>query len=760
MAVSSHQPRILPLRAIFRWFTPLGGGLLTGLGCFFVSRPAASEVATSTLGSRINEGLHLGMPAIDTVLLGIAFLLAGVSLLLVFFRNVSPSGNVPFARQPGRQNLFRSLWVQSLVGLGIFIWLLIRLHGLDDTPLLPWLWLLSLALIASTFLHWDLQNRVALRPFLTRPDWLWLLGLLIIGLLLTAYRLQGWPDQLMGDEGIFGSTARDVATGTFQPPLFSQGVDTFPVLSTIWQGLVMRFFGINIWGWRFASVLPGVLTVIPLYLLSRAAFNRRVAVLASLVLLTNPYFLVYARLGYTNIQPVFLVTLTLCLLYAALRRGSRFLLFLSGCTAGLGFYTYFSGRSALVIALAFLLLMGLVRQLRFKNLLATIFLFLAGVALVAAPHIVYGISQNAESMSYRLFLSFFNSVAYGGAYYPPEELVKYAPLFRWGGTELFFNLKIYLVFILRGYLQTLLPFLRPGMLWGDHYLACPLAGTFGAFFLVIGLAFSLRQIRQPRFLLFLLWFFIVITILSALNTFPPREDHMVPVVPAMALLIGLGLDAFTTLLVSVSAWLKAQRIFLLALPLVLVMGSGMVDYFVTAPRDFPQRAEDLLSWAVLDSGGESFLYVYDEAPLRPDFIPWMVFELLPDVEYHAYTLADLLEDPAALDNERGVILFYHAELGPALLPFLQDQWGADLRTQTFPVMVGQPALLAAMNVPFTFERERPFFSTLLDSFRHPGYVLLLAVLLACFLLAVLLPVKKKTPSNPPASPGDPTFPQI
>ncbi len=46
---------------------------------------------------------------------------------------------------------------------------------------------------------------------------------LLVGFLIATYRLQGWPDQLMLDEGAFGTKARDVALGTFTSQVFSQG---------------------------------------------------------------------------------------------------------------------------------------------------------------------------------------------------------------------------------------------------------------------------------------------------------------------------------------------------------------------------------------------------------------------------------------------------------------------------------------------------------------------------------------------------------
>jgi hypothetical protein len=566
-----------------------------------------------------------------------------------------------------------------------------------------------------------------------------MLGLLIVGLLFTTYRLQGWPDQLMGDEGLNGSVARDLAKGTFLPPLLAQGVDTFPILATYWQGWVMRYFGIDIWGWRMASVLPGVFTIVPLYLLARDNFNRRSAILASLAMLGLPYFLVFSRLGYMISQPIFLVTLTLCLLQIGLRKKSGLYLYLAGLVSGLGFYSYFASRIAIVIAVAFVLLLWLTRQLNLRPAAKAVGLLLFGTLLVAAPYIAYAMHDNAQSMQYRVVLSFFNTVMYGGVFYPMEELARFAPIYTMGDVQLFYNPKIFLVLILRGYILTLLNFHMPGLMWEDHYMAMPLAGTVSVIFIFLGLLVALRNLRQARFQLVLLWLFIVITALSTLNTFPPRDSHMTALIPALALLAAFGLETAAIILTSLVTRLERYRNALLVLLLVLLMGGGVYDYFVTGPKYFPQRAEDVMSWAALDYEEETFLYVY-ETPIRDNFLPWVVFELRQDVPFQSIQINDFIRDKTLLEDPNTVI-FYPPELDARLTPLLSTAWGEQTTLRTFRDVNVIPVLMAGMNTDFSFERDRPFLSTLLDAFQRLPFVLLLSALVMLFLLVAFLPLR-------------------
>ncbi|MFZ5911419.1 MAG: glycosyltransferase family 39 protein [Chloroflexota bacterium] len=719
-----------PLRGSARRYAALTGIFLMGVGQYLLAKIDETAAPSTPLGIWVNEFFHFGLFTIDNVLAGSLLCILG-SILLV--TNLDDARSYPEEAAPDEKPLafaaFRPEWViWILVGSALCAVLLSQLNQMEYHWYFPWFWLGYLAIFLGVAIGWDRRRGVDLSLDLKRQDLIWLTGLLMVGFLIATYRLQGWPDQLMLDEGVFGSTARDVATGIFTLPIFAQGVDGFPILSTFWQAGVMKLFGVNIWGWRFASVLLGVMSIIPLYLLARDMFNRGLAVISCLVLLTTPYFLVYARLGYTNIQPEFLVALALYLLYLGLRKASNAFLLLAGYIAGLGFYTYFSGRSAFVIAVLFLGLAWLTRRYPFPKMIFTLSLFVLGTALVVMPHVLYGIRQDTAAMGYRIFLSFFNSVDYGGIYFPLEELYAYAPPFSLGGIVLFYNPKIYLILILRGIAQTFLAYQKPGMLWGEHYLACPLAGTYGAFFYFVGLVVALKHLKQMRYQILLLWFFTIFTLLSALNTFPPREDHMVPILPALSMLTAFGLETLAAVAASLFAWLKKyQRSVLAALLAVSAVG-GLHDYFVLGLREFPPRPEDVMSWAGLHADDEAFYYVY-EVPLRDNFVPWMMFIFRNDVVFGAYPIADFISSDVISSNVQKKVIFYPPELDSRMTPFLQAQWGRALQKKVFLDAYGAPALMAGMNTPFVFERERALADTFLDAFRQTPFVIFLAILL-------------------------------
>ncbi len=317
-----------------RWLTALMGFLLLIFGQFQVAGSAIQVTASIPLGDWLTNTIHLGVPDIDNVLLGLPILLFGGILLAVSLRGLSllpMQSEETTAEIPIAIRKIRSAWPGILAGLVIFTILLLQLGRLKYDSLSPIIWIITLLIFAITAALWDRRREVDLSPGISRKDLLWLIGLLAVGLIIGTYRLQGWPDQLMGDEGNFWTAARDIATGTFRPSIFGIGVYSFPVMSSFLQAWVMKLFGVNLWGWRFGSVLPGVITVVPLYLLARDAFNRKVAVVSSIVLITSPYFLAFSRLGYNNIQALFITVLALYWLYNGLNRNSS----LSNLSCGL-----------------------------------------------------------------------------------------------------------------------------------------------------------------------------------------------------------------------------------------------------------------------------------------------------------------------------------------------------------------------------------------------------------------------------------------
>jgi 4-amino-4-deoxy-L-arabinose transferase-like glycosyltransferase len=723
------------------WLTALIGLILLVFGQLEIAGSAFQVSTSIPLGDWLNNNLHFGIPDINNVLVGLPIFITGAVLLAVSLRGLRllPLSSEEFAAGKTIEfRLIKSAWPWILVGLLSLAFLLIQLGRLTYKFYSPILWIVTLIMFATTMAVWDHRRQVDLSPHISRKDLFWMIGLLIAGFLISTYRLQGWPDQLMGDEGNFYTISRDIARGVYKPPIFGSGVYSFPIFSSYLQGWVMKLFGIDLWGWRMASVLPGLLTVIPLYLLARDAFNKRIAIASSIALICSPYFLAFSRLGYNNIQALFVTALALYFIFNGLRRSSILLTFLAGCAGGFGFYTYFGARGTLVIALLFIVLLWLTRKITFKQAAFSTLILSLGAALVMAPYFVYGLHEDAETMGYKVFESVFFNIFNGSQYYSNAELFKYAPVIHFGGNDLFFNPQIYLILFTQGLIRTLLVFQKPWLI-SEHYIAFPLAGTIGVFFYLIGLGLALRKIKEPRNLLLLIWFLVIILGFSALNTVPPRHTHMVAIIPALAMFTGIGLNALTRALEYVHSWLKRHATIIFASLLTLLVLGGTFDYFILAPRKYHPNWDQIISWAVLDSNGESFYYIFQD-PSQKDFNPYIRQEFRQSVPYQLINYSDVINGKVTFPSNQSDVIFYSPELAAKITPILQAQLGAGLIQRIFYNSDGDiPVLSAGMNTPFVFERDRPILSTFLDSPKHLAFIIFIALLFLFLALAILLP---------------------
>lgn len=723
-----------------RWLTALIGVVLLIFGQLQIVGSAIQVNSPLRLGDWLNNELHLGIPDINNVLVGFPILIVGAILLVVSLRGLyllSLRSEEVSPQKPVLFKLIRSFWPWILAALAIFAILLIQLDKLQYGFYSIILWIISPLIFTIAAAVWDHRRRVDLSPHLTRNDLIWLVVLLIAGFLIGTYRLQGWPDQLMGDEGNFWTIARDIALGTLRPAIFGNGVYSFPILSSILQAGIMKLFGISLWGWRMASVLPGVITVVPLYLLARDAFSKRVAIISSIVLVTSPYFLVFTRLGYNNIQALFITVLTLYWLYNGLRRSSICLTFLAGCAAGLGFYTYFGARGTIFIAIVFIALMWLTKRLKFRQVSHSLIALVVGAILITAPYFVYGIHQDAQTMGFKTFESLFFNLFNGQQYYSDAELFKFAPVIHMGGNDLFFNPRIYLVLFSQGFIRTLLAFQKPWLI-SEHYIAFPLAGTIGVIFYLIGLGLILKNIKEPRNQLLIVWFLTFIIGFSALNTVPPRHTHMVALIPALALFIGLGLDACVRAFGYAHRLLKAHARLVLLPLLALVALGGLHDYFIVSLDKYHQQPDQIMSWAGLNSHGESFVYVYQDSSQK-DFKPYIMDEFRKSIPYQTISYQAVLDGKPGFPPNQKTIIFYPTELATGMKLVLQAAWGTSLIQRIFYSTGGIPVLAAGMNTPFTFERDRPFLNTLLDGFSHVAFIITLSLLLLLLALVAFIP---------------------
>lgn len=679
-------------------FNLLLGFLLVAFGQYLMGQ-AEPVLATFSFVESLNKIYRWDIPNLDNTLAAVVLFLIGGALFIRAARTrLAPEEAPGLAEVNWRDRLWinlRALRELLIVGGLVEAFLLWQLNAKQNGVLYPALWLIVIGAALAGCEWWDGRYGLSLRPRLDRRDVLTILVLVVAGIALGAYQLQNVPNLLMGDEGDFFRTARAIATGGYKPSVFGFGVYSYPILSSYYQAGIIRLFGATLWAWRFGSVVIAALAVIPLYALAREMFNRQAAVTAGVILIVMPYFLAYARLGYNNGQAIFPVALAVYFLYAGFKRGSAFYLCAAGVAAGLGFYTYTAGRLAVLVSLFFFLYLFITRQQSGWKLIVLGLAFSAGFLSMALPHLIYGNAVNPGLLRYKMLESLWINADYVPDYFPDKEYLDSVQLVEIEDNRLYLDGRIALHLFQRGLARTLLSFNNSALV-REHFIASPLAGPVTSVFYVLGLAALAAGWRERRFVLLGLWLALALLTLSALNTFPPRQAHLVPAMPVVALLAAVGLTALADFVNS-----RFPRIPSICRPLPLTAGliliayAGAQNYFSTMPRIYRPDLENIMSWVALHAApDEKLVYVYGK-PEEKEFKPYITRVIRLDANYQTLAVEELgffTPDPAF-----SYAVFYHADLAGRVIPQLQTILPGAQPPFIFLNRDGQPIGGAVMN---------------------------------------------------------------
>jgi 4-amino-4-deoxy-L-arabinose transferase-like glycosyltransferase len=257
----------------------------------------------------------------------------------------------------------------AVVGVVLWAYLIGRLAFGDYEEWYPYLFWAALLATAATFLTWDVRRGVRFRLHVRWWEVVLLIGLISAFVGLNVRDLDGWRYSFIGDEGAFMQIAMRIDNGPTMN-VFSQGgvYGYHPVADSVSQAMVMKVFGFNYFGWKLASVLGVAVALPPFYFLVRMLFGLRPALFATMFMAASHYLFAYAHTGYNNVFSIFPVVLAFALFFAAMRSSSLLLLFGSGLASGMGFYTFFSARVAIVI-LALVVLSLSLRRWRWSLIL-------------------------------------------------------------------------------------------------------------------------------------------------------------------------------------------------------------------------------------------------------------------------------------------------------------------------------------------------------------------------------------------------------
>lgn len=208
-----------------------------------------------------------------------------------------------------------------------------RAHATSYYGLQLSLWLLAVATFAKAVdLRWP-QHKWPETPKAGLPE-VFLAGGTVV---LLAYGLDVLPFTVSREEAKVGLLAQAYLAPDPTPrfPLLTRlPFLPHPSLPFALDALFVQVFGNHLWVLRATSAVAGAIAAGSFFLWSRRVFGRLAALFATLLLVTHPFFVHYARVGFPTQQAVAALFVALAFAETALRTERRSRFVLAGFAAG------------------------------------------------------------------------------------------------------------------------------------------------------------------------------------------------------------------------------------------------------------------------------------------------------------------------------------------------------------------------------------------------------------------------------------------
>lgn len=584
----------------------------------------------------------------QSVALGLTILLVSCWLFVRSLSPLLPNGVATDGNSTNRavQPQARARWRPEALGLfGLAAigwgWLIVQLAFGGNQASNLWLFWGSLACATLGFLA---ISRHRLPTSANRGRWHileYVFAATLVGFFigLMVHDLANWRYARIGDEAVFWEFASTIAYGdhdlnyfTFRGP-----TDEHPVLSSLYQGMVMRMAGVGMFSWKLSTTLAIAGSLPFFYWLIRSTLGVRPAVFSTAILTCSHVLFAYAHTGYDNALAIFPTVAALAFYAAGRAPRHPLLLYGAGVMAGLGFYTFYTARTAImVIALAFALeAVSEWRRHRLREHVIAGLPIAVGFVMTVSPLFALDGLAVITGMGER---SLFADVSF------TEGL----------GTLIDNIPRAFLAF-------NYFPF-------NHHYVSGSLLDEISVVLAVLGLAYALSRPREPGYSLLLIWLVVVVVVSGVLHQHARTEmpSRMNLAIAPMAAFAGLALDR---LVVVISALSKDNRASIVvgAVTFVVVLGAilgfnvhrfwretpSVHDYSnttviyqqATSPTCAIEGHRSVIIARPSEEGGIADVFIwYREEHLAPLFLPYNG----PHEEYQSLLAADELIPDAAV----------------------------------------------------------------------------------------------------------------
>ena len=397
-----------------------------------------------------------------------------------------------------------------------------------------------------------------------------LLGIILLAAFFRFYRLDSLPPGDGYDQAWYGVDALEILRGA--RPVYLPTNHGREVMFSYIVALFTALLGANPFAIHVASALVGLLAVPAVFLMAETLFADEDGWLraygglaASLMVAVSYWDLQWSRHGVRAILVPLFTALIVHYLWRGLRTGSRAALVGCGVCLGLSLYTYQAARLLPVLVVLAFVVARLDRP-KFQGATLRGFATVVGVSLlVFAPLGLYVVQHPGEfNQRIEQTLVLTTDESRGQAAALAGQVVKALLAFNFRGDE------------------------RP--LSNIPYRPALNAALSALFFLGLGL--SLRRVRRPLYP-FLLGWMVVMTVPAMLAGIGPAEKRAIGTLPAVAVLIALGLlgvgqAVYRWASARGAGWTRAVPTGVALLGAAVFVYTGVVtyrDYFLVWGRD-------------------------------------------------------------------------------------------------------------------------------------------------------------------------------
>ncbi len=387
------------------------------------------------------------------------------------------------------------------------------------------LWLGGFALASLAVRGWRVGPQ-------TRPDRRWspaevvALGALLA---LAAAARFAWihdlPRLYFGDESRVAMFLHNEFGGERFPGLFRMGWNTWPVLGLAVQGIFAPLLGLHISALRLSSALVGTFAVLSTYLLARALFGTRTALVAAFLLAVNRTAIDFSRLSILHAQVLFIETLAFYFWWRAVNGGRAIHFLWAGIALGFCLFTYNAGQLAPPLLLSWMIVCALFAPRVVRSHWRGAALVLFGFFLALFPYLYYFtdgfafgpnwgqwtiMARNRQTMS--RVIEAWHASGFGPAY----DILRRQVWTTWLGFAVL-----------------------PGGGYVLGYRGGGMLDQIAAALFVLGLGMSVPRLLRPRGAFVPYWWLLTVIAGGIMTIDPPSVVRMVGLLPALAILAAL-----------------------------------------------------------------------------------------------------------------------------------------------------------------------------------------------------------------------------